>query len=165
MTLNVHRHRFVANTDKMCVLWKKFWGWSVTNPPPPRVLVPGPAPVRFLGQRRRLRAPATSALDLESGALAKFWIPRPGTPGKKRHHKLPECRWVSRQTAYTEARPNTIRLHRHQWECIPVPCGRSKEEIPDSTLHRKQAHEVQPEASQRPCSLSRAHARTVTALL
>ena len=50
-----------------------------------------------------------------SGALAKIWTSLASTRIKKNaHHSLPECRWMSHQTACPEARPNTTRVHRHQ---------------------------------------------------
>ena len=58
------------------------------------------------------RLPSTSK---GQGALAKIWISATKfSREKSAHRKLPECRWMSHQTACPEARPNTIRLHRHQ---------------------------------------------------
>ena len=85
---------------------------------------------------RRVRG-ACKVLDLRSQALEE----------KSAQQRRTECRWMTHQTACPEARPNTIR---HQWENFPVPCGESKEEIPDSPLYRKQAPEVQLDANEHP---------------
>ena len=68
-----------------------------------KVLGPAPATASacHVCPRPRIRS-ACKVLDLRGQVLQE----------KKRHHKLQECRWMSHQTAYTEARPNTTRLHR-----------------------------------------------------